>query len=207
MRMGRYFHISVHKILILLLLSVFTSCKRFDPQIVQFIDSELALFPESRLTDIYKSFFQDAYGPGHLIPDTARAGIFLNRELAHEEWPDSLKFQPTGIQHDYIRINLLLVKNGTIPRDSLLLAMVKSAPLARNPDVDEFKKEWGKVLSYIEKKYPWLPNLAVDKKAIEETLAAGNVVIHHSDHYNQTYKRRYRIIHRSVFAQWQGKYF
>jgi hypothetical protein len=186
---------------------IFVSCSSSDPRIAEFVDSELDLYPEARLTDIYKSFFQDAYGPDHLIPDTTRAGIFLSRELAHEEWPDTLKFQPTGTQHDYIRINLLLVKNGTIPRDSLLLAMVKSAPLARNPDIEDFKKEWEKVVVYIEKKYPGLPGLAADKQTIEETLAVGDVVIHHSDHYNQTYKRRYRIIHRSVFDSWNESIF
>ncbi len=186
---------------------IFVSCSNSDPRIAEFVDSELALYPESRLTDVYKSFFQDAYGPDHLIPDTTKAGIFLNRELVHEDWPDTLKFQPVGIQHDFIRINLLLVKNGTIPRDSLLLAMVKSAPLARNPDIEDFKKIWEKVLAYIEKKYPGMPGQAADKKTIEETLAAGDVVIHHSAHYNQIYKRRYRIIHRSVFDSWKGNFF
>lgn len=194
-------------IVIILLFFIFTSCDNHDSGVVQFVDSELELFPEARLTDIYKSFFQDAYGPDHLIPDTVHAGMYLNRELAHEEWPDTLKFQATGTGHDYIRINLLLIKNGTIPRDTLLLAMVKSAPLARNPDIEDFRKEWEKVLTYIEKEYPDIANFQTDKQVINETLDAGNVVIHHSDHYNQTYKRRYRIIHKSVFEQWEGKYF
>jgi hypothetical protein len=155
----------------------------------------------------YKPLFQDAYGPDHLIPDTTCAGIFLSRELAHQDWPDTLRFQPTGVEHDYIRVNLLLVKNGTIPRDTLLLAMVKSAPLARNPDIEDFRKEWQKVLEYIEKKYPNMPGLASDQQFIEETLSAGDVVIHYSEHYNQTYKRRYRIIHRSVFDAWEVRYF
>ena len=203
MRITDLLHFKAHKVLIIILISVFVSCGQYDQRIVRFVDSELALYPEARLVDIYKNFFQDAYGPDHLIPDTIRAGQFLSRELAHEEWPDTLKFQPTGIEHDYIRINLLLVKNGTIPRDSLLLAMVKSAPLARNPDIESFKEEWYKVLKYIEKKYPNIPDFDTDRQKIEENLAAGDVVIHHSEHYNQTYKRRYRIIHKSVFEDWK----
>lgn len=191
----------------ILITLIILSCTETDLKIRKFVDSELSLYPESRLTDIYKSFFQDAYGPDHLIPDTTRAGIFLSRELAHEDWPDTIRFQKTGVEHDYIRVNLLMVKNGTIPRDTLLLAMVKSAPLARNPDIEDFRKEWQKVLEYIEKKYPDLPGLATDRQTIEETLNAGDVVIHHSEHYNQTYKRRYRIIHHSVFEGWKERYF
>jgi hypothetical protein len=191
----------------ILIALIILSCTETDLKIRKFVDSELSLYPESRLTDIYKSFFQDAYGPDHLIPDTTRAGIFLSRELAHEDWPDTLRFQSTGVEHDYIRVNLLMVKNGTIPRDTLLLAMVKSAPLARNPDIEDFRREWQKVLEYIEKKYPDLPGLATDRQTIEETLNAGDVVIHHSEHYNQTYKRRYRIIHHSVFEGWKERYF
>lgn len=191
----------------ILITLIILSCTETDLKIRQFVDSELSLYPESRLTDIYKSFFQDVYGPDHLIPDTTRAGIFLSRELAHEDWPDTLRFQPTGVEHDYIRVNLLMAKNGTIPRDTLLLAMVKSAPLARNPAIEDFRKEWQKVLEYIEKKYPDMPGLATDRQTIEETLNAGDVVIHHSEHYNQTYKRRYRIIHHSVFEAWKERYF
>jgi hypothetical protein len=96
----------------ILIALIILSCTETDLKIRKFVDSELSLYPESRLTDIYKSFFQDAYGPDHLIPDTTRAGIFLSRELAHEDWPDTLRFQPTGVEHDYIRVNLMMVKNG-----------------------------------------------------------------------------------------------
>jgi hypothetical protein len=43
--------------------------------------NELKYYPEARLRDIYKNFFQDAFGPGHLIPDTTHAGNYLNYEL------------------------------------------------------------------------------------------------------------------------------
>jgi len=105
-----------------------------EKQIVQFIDNELKLYPEAHLADLYKNYFQDAYGPGHLIPDTTRAGKYLDRELQQPDWVDTLLYQPLGINHDYYRINLVLVKNGTIPRDTLLLAMIESAKLARNPN-------------------------------------------------------------------------
>ncbi|MBN2572179.1 MAG: hypothetical protein JXA68_08635, partial [Ignavibacteriales bacterium] len=33
------------------------------------IESELKHFPEATLIDIYKNFFQDEFGPGHIIPN------------------------------------------------------------------------------------------------------------------------------------------
>lgn len=34
------------------------------------IEEQMNTYPESTLKDIYKSFFQDAFGPGHLIPES-----------------------------------------------------------------------------------------------------------------------------------------
>lgn len=120
-----------------------------EKRIQQFLEDELDHYPEARLTDLYKNYFQDAYGPGHLIPDTTRAGAYLDWELQQPDWVDTLLYQPLGINHDFYRINLVLVKNGTIPRDTLLLGMVKSAGLARKPDIESWKREWTEVLQVI----------------------------------------------------------
>ena len=42
---------------------------------------QLSNFPESTLQDIYKNFFQDAYGPRHLLSDTVAALSYLKNEL------------------------------------------------------------------------------------------------------------------------------
>lgn len=41
---------------------------------------QLENYPESRLTDLYKNFFQDKFGPGHMVADTASAGAYIRRE-------------------------------------------------------------------------------------------------------------------------------
>lgn len=43
---------------------------------------QMERYPESRLIDYYKNFFQDKFGPGHMVRDTASAGAYLRRELA-----------------------------------------------------------------------------------------------------------------------------
>lgn len=177
-----------------------------EKQIVQFINSELHYYPKAQLADLYKNYFQDAYGPAHLIPDTTQAGKYLDWELRQPEWTDTLPYQALGINHDYYRINLLLVKNRTIPRDTLLLAMVESATLARNPDLESWKKEWNEVIAVIKKTKPNLPNMEADEKQINQVFSKGNVVMHHSKSYEETYHPHYRLVHRIVFERWKEKY-
>lgn len=192
----------------ILLLVISVSVFAFDreKQIRQFVNDELKHYPEARLTDLYKNYFQDAYGPGHLIPDTTRAGAYIDWEVQQPDWTYLLPYQALGANRDFYRINLSLLKNGTIPRDTLLLAMVKSAQLARNPDLEEWRKEWAEVLQVIKKMKLNLPNMKSDEKQISKNLAKGDVVAHHSKHYEKKYNPHYRIIHRSVFTGWQEKY-
>jgi hypothetical protein len=120
---------------------------------------------------------------------------------------DTLTWQAIGPENDYYRVNLQLVKEGILPRAVLLEAMVESAPLARNPDMRTWKKEWESAMAVIEKMNLHIPNFESDKKAIEELLERGEYVMHHSEFYNETYQRHYRIIHKSVFKRWNGIYF
>ncbi len=189
--------------LMFLLLSVTFFASDREKKIREYVEAELNYYPEARLTDLYKNYFQDAYGPSHLVPDTTQAGAYLDWELKQPDWTDTLLVQPLGIHHDYYRINLILVKNGTIPRDTLLLGLVKSVPLARKPAIEDWKREWAEVLRVIKKMKPGLPDLALDKKRIDDVLDKGDVVMHHSRHYEETYHPHYRIIHRTVLKRWR----
>lgn len=193
------------KLLLCSILTVLFFSAPDEKEIEKAILSELKYYPEAHLRDIYKNFFQDAYGPGHLIPDTTRAGKYLNVELK-QPIKDTVKWQAIGPENNYYRINLNLVKKGVLPRSVLLEAMVESAPLARNPDIETWKKEWEKTLSVIEQMNLNLANFEADKKEIDKTLSEGNYVMHHSDHYKNTYHRHYRIIHKSVFERWKETY-
>jgi len=193
-------------IILILILLISFSCSRQEKFIRQSISEELKHYPEASLADVYKNFFQDAYGPAHIIPDTASAGAYLSEELTEPFWTDTLKWQVLGSSHDYYRINLMFVKEGILPRHVLLEGMVKSAPLARSPDIESWKKEWAGILRVIEQMRFDFPGFEADKKRIDEMLARGEVVMHHSSHYVDTYHPHYRIVHRSVFERWKNKY-
>ena len=49
------------------------------------VERMMADYPASTLQDIYKSFFQDRFGPGHIVADTAQAVAYLRHELGSVE--------------------------------------------------------------------------------------------------------------------------
>lgn len=175
-------------------------------RIKDFIDLELQHYPKANLRDLYKNYFQDAYGPGHMIPDTLGAGRYLDREISQAIWKDTLLWQPMGINHDYYRVNLRLVKNGTIPRDVLLQGMVESAMLARKPDIKSWEQEWAEIMNFIKVYKPDLPDLSTDEKVISDLFSESKVVMHHSEQYIREYQPHYRIVHRTVFERWLNLY-
>lgn len=187
---------------IFLILAISGTASNHKKQVIDFIQSELKFYPEAQLVDLYKNYFQDAYGPGHIIPDTTQAGAYIDWELKQTDWKDTLLLQALGIHHDYYRVNLILVKNGTIPRDTLLQGLIESAQLARKPDINEWKKEWETVLSVIKQTKPNMHNWNSDKRKIENILNKGDVVMHHSKHYIDSYHPHYRIIHRTILQRW-----
>lgn len=189
--------------LLLVSVSLISFATDREKQIRRFINDELNHYPEAHLVDLYKNYFQDAYGPGHLIPDTTRAGAYLSWELKQPEWTDSLLYQPLGTNHDFYRINLLLIKNHVIPRDTLLLAMVKSVKLARNPEIEIWKQEWSEIMQVIKQMNLRLPDMKSEEKQIWKNLTKGDVVAHHSKHYEEKYNPHYRIVHRTMFERWR----
>jgi len=196
----------IRKYTVLALLVSLASCSNEKLLIKQYVAKELTNYPESRLTDLYKNYFQDAFGPGHLIPDTLSAAAYLDWELSQIDYQDTVRFQELGIHHDFIRINLNLVRKGIIPRSVMLQAMVISSPLARKPDLISWIKEWRKTASAIRKIKPDLPGFDEDSLKIEQMLDKGEVTMHHSANFSAQYHPHYRIIHRSVFEVWKESY-
>lgn len=88
---------------------------------------QLEIYPQSRLSDIYKFFFQDKFGPGHLLSDTAQAGAYIRSELAQmEDVTCSPDIDSIGWEQNFVRVNLILVKKGVITYGQLFRAFTES---------------------------------------------------------------------------------
>lgn len=167
--------------------------KEFDRLVRKAVKRQMKNYPESTLQDMYKSFFQDRFGAGHIIADRQGAVAYMNREIEQSDKFDGELAEPTGWQSNFVRVNLSLVKERKLAGEVLIAALIRGAEVEM-PTVEEWTKEWSAIESIIVEMYPDLPQLDEHRKLIDETLRAGNYVMHHSERYNKAYDRHYRII-------------
>ena len=161
------------------------------------IERQLTTYPESTLQDIYKSFYQEHFGPGHIISDTASARRYLMRELSEMGETQSPYFEPTGSQGDYIRVYLSAVTDSLITAEQLLDAFVRSANSRKEPTVSWMEK-WETIVSIIQANKMEIEGLETDLPLLTED-ARNNQAVHHSRRYNEAYHPHYRIVERSIF--------
>jgi len=163
------------------------------------IERQLATYPESTLQDIYKSFYQEHFGPGHIISDTASARRYLMRELSEMGKTASPYFEPTGSQGDYVRVYLSAVADSLITAEQLLDAFVRSANSWQEPTISWMEK-WEAIVSIIQANKFELEGFETDLPLLTEA-ARNNQAVHHSRRYNEAYHPHYRIVEHSIFEQ------
>ena len=163
-------------------------------------------YPKARLTDLYKSFYQDNFGPGHLLEDSEKAKSYFLYELQDSsEWggPD---FEFTGEGNNFIRLNMDLVRKGIIPSEEYFQAFQNSLGRVAKPTDEYWITEWIEIDSLINSKGITFPNEVEDRIFIEEKLKNRNFPIHHSEDFNSNYNFHYRIISFPEFEKLKNKY-
>jgi len=168
----------------------------------QAIKLQISHYPELRLQDIYKTFFQDRFGPGHLITDTAVVIQYLNKELEEFPlWQETVPaYEPTGYQGNFVRVHLSCLTIDGISARTLTDAFVRSSKVKVDMPIS-WKEEWHLILQIIEEEGWQMPDYEQDKAKIEEMLATGDHAITHSDNYKAHYFTHYRIVSREIFEK------
>ena len=161
------------------------------------IERQMTNYPESTLQDIYKSFYQEHFGPGHIISDTASARRYLMRELSEMGETSLPYFEPTGSQGDYVRVYLSAVADSLITVEQLLDAFVRSANSWQELTISWLEK-WEAIVSIIQANKIELEGFETDLPLLTEA-ARNNQAVHHSRRYNEAYHPHYRIVERSIF--------
>ena len=185
------------KLSLLCFLLLLASCKQqvVDPVAVETaVSTQLEHFPESRLQDFYKSFFQDRFGPGHLIADRESALNYILSELAEADTLMGPKTELCGWQGNYTRVNLSVIADGLMTAGEMTDALMASAKEVTEDDIERWKAEWAQIEAIIEENHPYLPDLDEDKAKIKDLLDAGQYAYHHSQAYETAYHPHYRII-------------
>ena len=165
------------------------------------LDSQLAAYPESTIQDIYKTFYQDRFGSGHMIADTISARDYLAYEVgeaAHDSVANPY-YEPTGAQGRYIRVYLRCVNEQLISEDELFDAFLRSAKPTENT-TNSWEQEWQNLLDELGPETV----ASLDRDSVLEELnlaAATDHAVRHSAAYRSAYHPHYRIVEKTIFEQ------
>jgi len=189
---------------ILFLLSNFIKIKTtkiYKQNILKSLSNQFSLTPLLTLQDLYKSFFQDFWGPEHLISNKTYVEEYLNEELQQIENNKNFLplFEKTGIEGNFIRVNLKVIKYNLISKELLLKFFIESANENNNTDFNkkfnEWKENWKNIDNIIKKLNLNILNEENDRKKIYNMLYNENkYAISHSNIYKENYDPHYRII-------------
>lgn len=181
-----------------------------DKALHQGLQGYMDAFPESDLRDLYKSFFQDYFGPEHLISDSMGAVNYIHYEMTHADttdWERPLFYYGAGMLGRYVRVDINYVRSGIVPMAVFVSALLRSAktdvetPLSMTEGLEQWKMLWGRVMADVRNLDPLPGNLEADSAAIAQTLEAGNYAVHHSKRFNRAYRQHYRIIRIDIFEK------
>ncbi len=178
------------------------ACNKVNPtheKIRQSVERQLELYPESTLRDLYKNFFQDRFGPGHIIADNSAADRYLQYELNTAEGFEGLDYEPTGYEGRFYRVNLGVIADGRVPYDKYFDAFIRSVNGITPISIEEWSKEWHEIDSVIMTMSLQLEDFSADRAEIKALIEGGDYVMHHSQRFNDHYQPHYRIIERTIF--------
>ena len=179
-----------------------SSCSRESTtqrKIREAVERQMELYPESQLQDLYKNFFQDRFGPGHIITDHTAADRYLRYELETAENFEGEDYEPTGYEGRFYRVNLCVIADGRVPYDKFFNAFVRSVNGIEPISIETWQKEWREIEAVILNMGLNMENIAEDRTEIEALLEGGDYVMHHSKRFNDYYQPHYRIIERNIF--------
>lgn len=188
---------------ILLFLSIILPATAEAQDITEFLNWQITQYPKSHLIDIYKSAFQDAMGPEHIIRNPQMARNFLSQELSTEgnELTSDWLYEPCGVRGRFVRVSLCNVINGYVTEEQLYNAFIRSANEYKRPNQKSWKRQWKKIISTIDMMKINLPDYDKEKLFIDSILDSENYAVSHSDEYRLAYHPHYRIIRRDIFEK------
>ena len=160
--------------------------------------------PNQTLQDVYKSCYQDEYGPGHLIANESSSMNYILEEIntIEKDYNPPTLFEQTGLEGNYIRVDLTLVKDGTIPFFILFKALLISADIGSQKTDEGWANIWSSIIDEIKKSTLEFPNFDEDLKNLDIISKSEDKVVHHSDLYENIYHPHYRIIEKNVFEKY-----
>ena len=187
-------------ILILLLIMKIESKFNIDLSILL---EQIRNHPNQTLQDVYKSCYQDEYGPGHLIADESSAINSLLQEIntMEKDYTPITLFEQTGLYGNYLRVDLTLVRDGIVPFFVLFRALTISATIGGQKTDENWSEIWTGIVEEIKKAELKFENFEEDLENLDKISKSEDKVIHHSEMYENIYHPHYRIIEKNAFEK------
>ena len=166
-------------------------------------------YPKITLCDIYKSFYQDYFGAGHIISNKKKATNYIKEELKTVEGISvgvkmdckGFREEPTGFEDcgalgRYVRVDLWKIKSGEMDIKDYVGMLMQS--VEENVDTEGWLKEWNFVLAVIQDSHIRIDNFDADLALINSRIEKGEYGMHHSKVFNECYHPHYRILKREI---------
>ena len=159
--------------------------------------------PNQTLQDVYKSCYQDEYGPGHLISNESSAINSLLQEIntIEKDYTAITLFEQTGIYGNYLRVDLTLVRDGVIPFFVLFRALTISATIGGQKSDENWSTIWSEIVEEVKKAELKFENFEEDLANLDRISKSEDKVVHHSEMYENIYHPHYRIIEKNAFEK------
>lgn len=190
-----------HPVILLYIAIFLTGCQNAGGNDVRTaVNSQLSLYPELHLQDLYKAFFQAEFGAEHIVSDTTSAGRYLDMELGVPDH-SAVLYEPIGTDSTFYRVHLRAVQEGYISRNQLFSAFVGGVHPVEIPQIEKWNKTWPHIDAVIDRMNLNLPDYDREKAAIDSLLATGSYAIHHSEEFSDKYDPHYRIVRKDLFEE------
>ena len=196
--------IAIKYMVAIMVFALCVACQPSDPtreRIVRSVERQLERYPHSTLRDLYKNYFQDRFGPGHIIADEQAADRYLRYELESSASFEGEDYEPTGYEERFQRVNLGVIADGRVPYETYLSAFVRSVNGIEPITIEQWREEWAVIDEVIAQMRLDLPNYEADRAEIWALIEGGEYVMHHSELFEQHYEPHYRIIETEIFRR------
>jgi hypothetical protein len=171
----------------------------------QLLEFQQQLHPQLRVQDVYKLFFEAAFGVGHIIRDSVEATSNLTKEM------ETLNFAPEqeplleriSLSDNHLRVNLRPFMALNLSPDLLVQVMLESSR-ETVPDTLLFYRMWNEFSALVRF---GLMDFPEDDLRVWDTKVQDGVVepVHHSTEYGTENGPAYRVVRRDMFEEAFGK--
>lgn len=171
--------------------------EKLKDKIIKTTDAEMKLHPDLKLCDYYKFFYQGQFGPGHLLKDPVSAREYLQKELDSAEIMEEHYIQNIGLNGNFYRVNLIVIKKNLISFEDFFAAFQNSAANHKLPNQKGWCKLWGMIQNFLENDM-LLSFSSKEKETIEHVLQSDDMMCHHSEFYRGKYHPHYRLFSKEI---------